>query len=33
MNIKFGPAGNSQSFSDAGLKSTVDAPAGFLIWG
>ena len=26
MNIKFGPAGNSQSFSDAGLKSTVDAP-------
>lgn len=26
MEIKFGPAGNSQSFTDAGFKSTVDAP-------
>lgn len=26
MNIKFGPAGNAQSFFDAGFKSTLDAP-------
>ena len=26
MEIKFGPAGNSQSFTDAGFKATVDAP-------
>lgn len=26
MSIKFGPAGNAQSFSDAGFKATVDAP-------
>lgn len=26
MEIKFGPAGNAQSFADAGFKSTVDAP-------
>ena len=27
MTIHFGPAGNSQSFADAGFKATVDAPA------
>ena len=27
MSIHFGPAGNSQSFADAGFKATVDAPA------
>lgn len=27
MSIHFGPAGNSQSFSEAGFKATVDAPA------
>lgn len=26
MEIKFGPAGNAQSFADAGFKATVDAP-------
>src|SRR5699024_5199834 len=26
MEIKFGPAGNSQSYTDAGFKATVDAP-------
>lgn len=26
MCIKFGPAGNSDSFADAGFKATVDAP-------
>lgn len=26
MEIKFGPAGNAQSFVDAGFKATVDAP-------
>lgn len=24
--IKFGPAGNAQSFADAGFKATADAP-------
>lgn len=27
MSIKFGPAGNSESFAAAGFKATVDAPA------
>lgn len=27
MSIKFGPAGNSDSFAAAGFKATVDAPA------
>ncbi len=27
MSIYFGPAGNSQSFAEAGFKATVDAPA------
>lgn len=27
MTIHFGPAGNSQSFAEAGFKATVDAPA------
>lgn len=26
MEIKFGPAGNAQSFAEAGFKATVDAP-------
>lgn len=26
MEIKFGPAGNAQSFTEAGFKATVDAP-------
>ena len=26
MEIKSGPAGNAQSFADAGVKATVDAP-------
>lgn len=26
MEIKFGPAGNAQSFADAGFKATADAP-------
>ena len=27
MSVKFGPAGNSESFAAAGFKATVDAPA------
>ena len=27
MGIKFGPAGHSASFTAAGFKATVDAPA------
>ena len=26
MEIKFGPAGNAQSFAEARFKATVDAP-------